>query len=65
MKFNVDIKIGFEISDKDIEQLLKEDNATVEIVKDSISKMFTDLINDSFDNSKELEGYALDIRVDN
>lgn len=65
MKFNVDIKIGFEISDEDMEQLLKEDNASVEIVKDGISKMFSDLINDSFDNSKELESYTLGVRVSN
>ena len=65
MKFNVDIKIGFEISDEDMEQLLKEDGANIEVVKDSISKMFADLINDSFDNSKELESYTLDVRVSN
>jgi len=55
MKFEVDIKIGFEISDEE----LKQEKCTIEEVMEASKEMFTELIKNEFTDDS---GHTFDIK---
>jgi hypothetical protein len=63
MKFEVDIKIGFEVPEKEWELMKTKDNITAEEFRQATIELFTNIIKDEFEDYDDSPVYSLDVKV--